>query len=251
MYRSISTQAIVIRRERLGEFHKNLLLLTIDLGLITATAYGAYRMHSPLRLGSEPFTCSRALLYHNPVKNTYKVMELDIVDSFPGLQSDLARISAASLWAEVVQKSYGAGETSDTLFRLLLEGLRLLHESDARLQPYLTIQFLWRFLTLAGYLPELERCERCSLPLEPTALAYYSSSLNALLCAHCGGDRGYPLPAGALRYLAASRGLGLREASQVRLEAGSLRALREVLPQMVQGVLEGELKSLSSLGTRA
>ncbi len=251
MYRSISTQAIVIRRERLGEFHKNLLLLTSNLGLVYATAYGAYKMHNALRLGSEPFTCSRALLYHNPVKNTYKVLELEIVESFPGLQSDLARISAASLWAEVVQKSYGAGETTDTLFHLLLEGLRLLQESDAHLQPYLTIQFLWRFLTLAGYLPELERCERCSAPLQSAEPAFYSSSLNAMLCRHCGGDRGYLLPAGALRYLAASRGRSLREACQVRLETGSLRALREVVPLMVQAVLEGELKSLSALGTRA
>ncbi len=52
MYRSISTQAIVIRRERSGEFHKNLTLLTSDLGLINATAYGAYKMHSRLRMGS-------------------------------------------------------------------------------------------------------------------------------------------------------------------------------------------------------
>ncbi|HET6487845.1 MAG TPA: DNA repair protein RecO [Spirochaetia bacterium] len=251
MYRSISTRAIVIRRERLGEFHKSLLLLTSDLGLIWATAYGAYKMHSALRLGSEPFTASRALLYHNPVKNTYKVMELEIIESFPGLQADLARITAASLWAEVVQKSYGAGETTDTLFRLLVEGLRLLQESDPRLEPYLTIQFLWRFLTLAGYLPDLGRCERCSLPLDPSARAFYSASDNAVVCAACGGERGSLLPAGALRYLEASRHGSIRDASQVRLEAASLGALRDVLPRMVQGIFEGQLKSLPSLGIRA
>jgi len=75
MYRSISTQAIVIRRERLGEFHKSLTLLTSDLGLITATAYGAYKMHSHLRVGSEPFTWSSTVLYHNPVKKSYKVTD--------------------------------------------------------------------------------------------------------------------------------------------------------------------------------
>ena len=251
MYRSISTRAIVIRRERLGEFHKSLILLTSDLGLISATAYGAYKMHSALRLGSEPFTASRALLYHNPVKNTYKVMELEIVESFSGLQADLSRITAASLWAEVVQKSYGAGETSDTLFQLLVEGLRMLQDGDARLEPYLTIQFLWRFLTLAGYLPDLERCDRCSIRFEPSARAFYVPSLTAVMCEPCGGDRGFLLPAGGLRYLLASRESSFRDASQIRLEAASLRALRDVLPRMVQGILEGELKSLPPLGTRA
>ena len=89
MYRSISTQAIVIRRERIGEFHKSLALLTADLGLITATAYGAYKSHSRLRLGSEPFTWSAVHLYHNPVRKSYKVTDLEIRASFEGLQADL------------------------------------------------------------------------------------------------------------------------------------------------------------------
>ena len=49
MERSISTNAIIIRRERFGEFHKGLTLLTSDLGLVSATAYGAYKMQSRLR----------------------------------------------------------------------------------------------------------------------------------------------------------------------------------------------------------
>ncbi len=206
-------------------------------------------MHSALRMGSEPFTASRALLYHNPVKNTYKAMELEIIESFPGLQADLARITAACLWAEVVQRSYGAGETTDTLFQLLVEGLRLLQDSDTRLEPYLTIQFLWRFLTLAGNSRTWSGASgarsRSSRPRAPSIPLGERGVVRG-----CGGDHGYLLPAGALRYLTASRESSFQEASQVRLEAASLRALRDVLPRMVQGIFEGELKSLPSLGTR-
>src|SRR5271157_1433784 len=174
MYRSISTQAIVIRRERLGEFHKSLTLLTSDLGLISAAAYGAYKMHSHLRVGSEPFTWSTTVLYHNPVKKSYKVTDLDIQESFPGLQSDLSRLAAASLWAEVVQKSFGAGEMTGVLFKLFLDCLRLLDAPDLVREPYVTIQFLWRFLSLAGYQPETRACERCGAALGDTQPAYYS-----------------------------------------------------------------------------
>jgi DNA repair protein RecO (recombination protein O) len=248
MYRSISTHALVIRRERLGEFHKSLTLLTSDIGLISATAYGAYKMHSHLRMGSEPFTWSRTLLYHDPVKKSYKVTDLDIRESFPGLQSDLSRLAAASLWAEIVQKSYGAGEFSGMLFRLFLGCLRLLDAQDVLREPYVTIQFLWRFLDLAGYQPATGACDRCGAAPGDGRPAYYSASSNAILCQSCRGPLDDILPAGSLRYLDASQALSLEKSIDIRLEPAGLRALRETLLRMVQTVLEGELASLRWVG---
>lgn len=247
MERNISTQAIVIRRERYGEFHKSLALLTADLGLISATAYGAFKMNSRLRLGSEPFTWCLARLYHNPVKHTYKVTDLEIADSFPGLQQDVTRLAAASLWAEIVQKSYGAGETSATLFSLFLDSLRLLSGPDRR-DPYVSLQFLWRFLALAGYQPETGTCDRCGAAFAETRPVRYVEHGNALLCPACAAEQGIVLPAGCLRYLDATRTLSLDAAVAVSLDDASLQALRATLPAMVQGILEGELTSLRWAG---
>jgi DNA repair protein RecO (recombination protein O) len=247
MQRSISTQAIVIRRTRVGDFHKNLALLTIDRGLITATAYGAYKMHSRLRMASEPFTVSRALLYFNPVPGTYKVTDLDLLEDFREL-ADLSRLAAASLWAEVVQKSYGAGETSSALFQLFAACLRLLNAASPRQEPYVTIQFLWRFLGLAGYQPATDVCDRCGAALGEARSAFYSTSSNSLLCAACGSQLGHALPPGSLRYLDATQALPVQRVLDVQLEPAGLRALRETLPRMVQSVLEGPLVSLPWVG---
>jgi DNA repair protein RecO (recombination protein O) len=244
MYRSVSTDALVLRRERFGEFHKSLLLLTADLGLVNATAYGAYKMHSRLRLGSEPFTFSRVQLYHNPVRKSYKVTELEIKETFSGLQSDVGRIAAASLWVEVTQRSFAAGEVSDQLLRLFRDCLRLLDASDARRRPYLTLQFLWRFLSLSGYQPRIDACDSCSRPLPAGEGGWYSPSSNAMLCRQCSHAGCDPLTAGGLRYLEASGRLSVAEASEIRLESESLAALVRALPRMVQAVLEGELTSL-------
>ena len=248
MYRSISTHAIVIRRERSGEFHKSLALLTTDLGLINATAYGAFKMNSSLRMGSEPFTWSRVMLYHNPVRKSYKVTEMEILGSFEGLQRDLSRVAAASLWAEVVQKSYGAGEVSGGLFRLLLDSLQLLDAADSPREPYVTLQFLWRFLALAGYQPDTRQCDRCGRELGESRAAYYAARSHALLCADCGSQTGMALPPGALRFLDATAALPIGRAVEVSLGDKALRALRESLPRMVQSVLEGELASLRWVG---
>ena len=247
MYRNVHTQAIVIRRERLGEFHKSLVLLTSDMGLVRAVAYGAYRMHSTLRMGSEPFTVSLVRLYVNPVKQAYKVMELDIRETFDSLTANLSRLAAASLWAEVALKSYAAGETSDMLFRLFVDSLRLLDAAEPRGEPYVSMQFLWRFLSLAGYQPAVDACSQCGAPLGDRA-ASFSSSGHGFLCSSCVPSNTPAVPAGALRYLDASGRMPLSSAAAVTLDPACLRALREALPLMVQSVLEGELVSLRAVG---
>src|SRR5208337_4792730 len=237
MYRSIRTQAIVIRRERIGEFHKSLALLTADLGLITATAYGAYKSHSRLRLGSEPFTWSAVHLYHNPVRKSYKVTDLEIRASFEGLQADLSRLAAASLWAEIIQKSFGAGEMSGGLFGLFRESLEILDNSGPALEAYVTMQFLWRFLSLAGYRPDIDSCDSCGAALGERGPAWYAPRTHALLCAACGAHTGLSLPQGALRYLGATQDMPLGRAVTVTMEESSRAALQETLLGMVQSVL--------------
>jgi DNA repair protein RecO (recombination protein O) len=248
MYRSIATDAVVIRRERMGEFHKSLTLLTSGLGLVTATAFGAYKSKSLLRMGSEPFTHSRASLYHDPVRGTYKVTELEVRESFERMRQDFDGVCAASLWAEVVQRSFGAGETSDALFRLFLGCLRVLDSPGAPPAAYATLQFLWRFLSLAGYVPDPAACDRCGRPLEAEPRAFFEPPAGVFLCPSCARPSSLPLPAGARRYLAACDLLSLKEAAGVRLERESLAALQEFLFSAVQSVLEGELKTLRFQG---
>ena len=242
MYRSISTQAIVIRRARVGEFHKSLSLLTTDLGLISAMAYGAYKTQSRLRLGSEPFTCSTALLYHNPVKKSYKVTELEIASSYEGLQGDLGRLAAASLWAEIVQRSFGAGEFSGGLFELFRDCLAALEHADPAPAQCATLQFLWRFLSLAGYQPNLSVCESCGAPLGERG-ARYAAHSHGFRCAAC-APSGAVIPPGCLRYLAATQELAVPQAAAVQLEERARNVLTDALLGVVQSVLEGPLASI-------
>jgi DNA repair protein RecO (recombination protein O) len=247
MFRSITTDAIVIRRDRMGEHHKVLALLTSDLGLITVTAFGAYTMHSRLRMASEPFTFCRAALYYNPVRRSYKVTELEVCEPFEPLHRELSKLSAVSLWAEVVMKSFGAGETSDTLFRLFLGCMRLLEASEPAREPYATVQFLWRFLSLAGYKPDASSCDRCGGRFKPDDPAFYEPTGNSFLCGNCALSSSIPLSAGALRYLEATGSLPLEQAVDVGLDRESLKSLRECQFQGIRAVLEGDLKSFRFL----
>lgn len=242
-----------MRRERLGEYHKSLSLLTPDLGLITAVAYGAYKMQSRLRMASEPFVHSRVHLYNNPVTRTYKVTDLEAREDFRGLTTDLERLSAASFWAEVVLRSYGAGETTPVLFSLMLDCLRALTPiltgtpGEPAADPRcVMIQFLWRFLGLAGYQPDPAACDRCGAGLRSGA--FYEPSSNSFLCGSCSLSTSKPVTEGALRYLCATQDLTLAGCRPVTLEESSLKGLEEAMFSAARAVLEGELKSYRVLG---
>jgi DNA repair protein RecO len=253
-FRTVSTPAIVIRRERMGESHKGLVLLAEGLGLVRAAAYGAWKMQSALRLGSEPFTHSLARLYHDPVKNTWKVTDLEVRESFEGLRADLARMEAASLWAEVVLKSIAAGEAADGaadgLFRLLLACLRALASGAPERAAYATAQFLWRFLDLGGYRPDPRTCERCGRSFRDTEGASWLGVSGTLACSACAGASGFEISAGARRYLEATRDLDLAAALAVSLDAASLAGLDRTLAHAIRGVLETDLASLRAIGGR-
>jgi DNA repair protein RecO (recombination protein O) len=251
MERSISTDAVVIRRERSGEFHKGLTLLTADLGLVRATAYGAYKMQSRLRMASEPFTACRAQLYHNPVSHTHKVTELEVKESFPHLQAELPRIATASLWVEVILKSYGAGELSDHLYRLFLGCLRLLDVVDRRGVQYVSLQFLWRFLGLLGSRPDPSRCDSCGRLLPESAPVFYNPRANSMACEACSLPGLPRIPAGGRRYLEASASLPLAAAAGLRVEPSCLASLGRAVLAVTQAVLEGELATARYLAGAA
>jgi len=243
-FRTVRTSAIVLRRVRSGECHKVLTFLTPDRGLLKTMAFGAYKGRSRLGMASEPFVHSYVCLYHNPVKDTYKAVEMEVRDGFDGIRADLGRFYAASLWAEVCLKSLAAGETTSDLFRLLLESLRALEDSPDG--TYLSLQFLWRFLGLAGYQPDLTRCERCGHPLEDAAVEHWSADGRGISCARCREPGAVAVPAGCRRYLAASQALSMAEAARIRMEREACAALQRRLHAAVQGALESSLRTLET-----
>ncbi len=245
MQRSSSTPAIVLRKARVGEIHKSLTLLTPGRGLLQVMAYGALKIGSRMSTASEPFHLLKAWLYHDPVKDQYKLTDVESLQAHDELRRSVAKFYTASLWAETCLKSYGGGQESASLFELLAESLSLLGRQPEGRELFLSAQFLARFLAVSGHRLDLEQCGRCDLDFEPQASVYVSREEGVLVCASCRGEGAYlGLPPGARRYLAATFGLPLAQAAAVGLEQASLAALRASLYLLVQASLEAPLKSL-------
>ncbi len=243
MFRHSLTQAIVLQSRQFGEANKSVTLFTPADGLVTAIAHGAKKMASRLRSTTEVFCLSRVFLYQDPVRRTYKITDMEGLRLFAGIRASLDRYYAASLWAELILKSFAGGDSAAPLFGLLRESLSLCEEASPRTVGCLSLQFLWRYLVLTGHAPDLERCGECGRPVaidEPLAL---EAAEGATFCASCAGPAAAVVPAAARRYLAHTAELPLADALRVRLEPACERSLRALLLGLVQGVLELPLAS--------
>ena len=235
-----------MRKTRVGEIHKSLTLFSRQRGLINAMAHGAYKIKSRLRMTSEPFHVVRAYLYHDPVRDQYKITDMESLAALDGIRASVRRYYAASLWAEVVIRSYGGGENFPLLYDLLVAALRMLNPAPDRLVPLLSCQYLLRFLDLLGQKPDVEHCGLCASELDNRSGAYLSREEQILICSQCAQPTALHLPAGALRYLQSTLQMPLAAALRVGLEERSLRALKETVYFLVQAMLEANLNSIRS-----
>jgi DNA repair protein RecO (recombination protein O) len=244
--RSSTTEAVVLRKVRIGEIHKSLTLFSRQTGLVNAIAHGAFKIKSRLRTTSEPFHVVRAYLYHDPVRDQYKITDMESLAALEGIRSSVQRYYAASLWAEVVIRSYGGGENYCLLYDLLVEALRLLDAAPDRVVPLLSSQVLLRILDLLGQKPDIEHCGLCASELDTHSGAYLCREEQVLLCSNCAQPTAPHLPAGALRYLQRTLPMSLSAAIRVGLEERSLKALKETAYFLVQAALETNLNSIKS-----
>ena len=251
MSRNIRTEAIVLKTGRVGEIHKSVTLLTPDLGIIDAIAHGVYKGKGKLASATDPFAWSISYLYFEPVKKSYKITDMECMDLFEGVRADLRCYYAASLWAEVVIRSHGGGEGGDRVFGLMKEALGLLSSgADERCAQ---IQFLWRFISISGFLPDTEACSICGRNFDEREPVVYRRSEGDFACESCMQESGLEgrsdrplLGAGARRYLAYTEGLDFEEAVKIELVQRGKEQLLNLMYQFVQDILEVPLKTLQA-----
>mgnify|MGYP006277288965 CR=1 FL=1 len=248
MERNASCKGIVLRNFRIGEIHKGVVLLTDRFGLVSSIAHGAYSQKGKLRGVTNLFCTGTFYLYHNPAKNSTKITDVQIDAFHQDIRSDLSAFYAASLWSEVVIKSYGGGDDGRELWRLLVRALEAV--DAAAVSPgghrvsLISVQFLWRYLAVIGVRPDLGACAATGAGLEVAERASYSRMHGGFVSPEFTEASDISLSRGARRYLEHTQELSLDRALLVRLDPESLSALKRALFAMVQDTVESPLNTL-------
>jgi DNA repair protein RecO (recombination protein O) len=245
--REYQTEAVVIKKTKLGEADTILTFFTPHLGRIQGFAKSLRKPGSKMAGHLELLTHS-AVSFSRGRGNIDTIIGAQTINAFLPLRSDLWLTSCGLYAAELVHQFTAEHQESLPLFRLLLATLeRLCHEDNKEL---VLRYFEMNLLESAGYRPQLRECVACHKALEPTT-NYFSPAAGGLLCSACNLDQpfSYALSVNAQKVLRLLQGYDFSATAGVNISGGLVREIENVIGGYLKYILERELKSAAWLDT--
>jgi len=243
--RSYQTEAIIIKKIKLGEADRILTLYTPHLGKIRAVAKGVRRPRSKMSGHLELLTHSLVSLARG--RNLDTITGCQTIHSFLPLKSDLELTSCALYATELVDQFTADHIENRPLFQLLLETMEHLCRGG---DNELTLRYFeLHLLNLVGYRPQLENCVSCQSRLAPATNSFCPGA-GGMLCPNCHQNQ--------ISYSVSTKGLdGLRllqsndydTASQLEMNPKVSNEIEGVMRNYLKYLLEREIKSTAWLDT--
>lgn len=183
---NLQTEAFVLRRLDHGEDHVIVHLLGRETGRISAMAFGARRSKRRFAGALEPLRVVEAHLKAPRSGDLYTLEELEVLESFPGLEERIETITAASYGTELVRETWSEGVASEQIFELLRHFYIHLPRCRSAGELWrLTYQLELELLSLYGLLPMIHHCARCGLAPEAMDRLRFSRRGEGLICQKC------------------------------------------------------------------
>ena len=245
--RNYQTEAIVIKKTKLGEADTILTFFTPHLGKIQGFARSLRKTKSKMAGHLELLTHSQVSFARG--RNLDTITGSQTINSFLPLKSELWLTSCGLYVAELVNQFTVEHQENYSLFTLILEILEhLCRENNKEL---ILRYFELHLLHSVGYRPQLRRCVICHRELEPTVNSF-SPSAGGMLCPDC--SYGQPLASTlsvnaqkVLRHLQNSPDCDT--ASGVKVDPELAREIENVISGYLKHLLEKEVKSAAWLDT--
>jgi len=242
--RVYQTEAIIIKRIKLGEADRILTLFTPDYGKLKAVAKGTRRTKSKMGGHVELLTHSSLLLARG--RNLDIVTQAQTINSFMALKENLKRMSCGLYISELVDSFTEEHIENRDIFSLFLDTLH--HLSEAKNNDIALRYFELRLLDYSGYRPQLQKCANCNSPIKPIA-NYFSSSQGGVLCTECGYQEppSRTLSLNALKVLRLWQNCDFTTASRVNINPELALELEQTLRDYIKYLLEKQVKSTAWL----
>ena len=244
--RNYQTEAIIIKKTKLGEADRILTLYTPHLGKIQAVAKGVRRPRSKMSGHLELLTHSLVSLARG--RNLDTITGSNTISSFLPLKSDLWLTSCGLYCTELVNQFTADHIENYPLFQLLLETMHHLCRADDN--ELVLRYFELHLLKEVGYRPQLQQCVFCRLPLQPTTNSFCPSA-GGMLCPNCSQSQPLTRPVSVdgqkvLRWLQNS---DCNTVSNKKINQGLSQEIEGVMRGYLKYLLEREVKSAAWLDT--
>ena len=145
-------------------------------------------------------------------------------------------------------KTYGGGGDFEATLTLVENTFSCLDAAAAAEIDRVLIQFLWRYLPMAGQYLQLTTCTQCEKTVNKGDPVYFSSIEQSFVCSRCAGSQDEPVPPGCISYIRYTSLLSLKKSVEVSLEGKAERILKGLLIDLVESIVETGLQTLKSGG---
>ena len=244
MKRIQRTELIVLKSEKSGENHRLVTMFTENLGLIRALAFGAAGSKSRMRATTTPFCQSEGELYHDPVKDLWRITHLNGKNLYDGIRENLKKFYTVSFLGEIILKTYGGGD--DRVYKLFSKTIDLIDRANCdREIEKLLILYLWRYLWMNGVLPDLGECSSCGRDILRGESVFYKGD-GLFCCASCLSGSFEELNQDAIEYLYKTSTMTYEIAIPEPIDETTLFKIKKCLILIVQALVEYPLKTLKS-----
>jgi DNA repair protein RecO (recombination protein O) len=244
--RNYQTEAIVIKKTKLGEADSILTFYTPHLGKIQGFAKSLRKPKSKLAGHLELLTHSLVSLARG--RNLDTITGSQTINSFIPLKNELWLTSCALYIVELVNQFTVDQVENFPLFQLTLETLDRLCQTNNK--ELVLRYFELHLLDSVGYRPQLQECVVCHRTLEPTTNSF-SPSAGGLLCPNCSPSQPllYPLSVNAQKVLRLLQSHDYSNASRLKVDSELALELEKVMSGYLKYLLEKEVKSAAWLET--
>ncbi|MFC1966607.1 DNA repair protein RecO [Chloroflexota bacterium] len=244
--RTYQTEAIIIKKTKLGEADSILTLYTPDLGKIQGFAKSLRKPKSKMAGHLELLTHSLVSLARG--RNLDTITGSQTINSFLPLKSNLELTSYALYVTELVNQFTADHVENHPLFRSLLETLEQLCQTSK--SELVLRYFELQLLNEVGYRPQLQQCITCHQPLKPVTNSFCSSA-GGMLCPDCyqGQPLSRPISVNALKVLRLLQNSDYGTVNRLALNRELSNELETVIRDYLKYHLERDIKSVAWLDT--
>ncbi len=242
----VKTHGVVLRTTKYGETSLIVTLLTRDFGKVSAIANGVRTKKSRLLAGLQLFSYSELVMYKAKQKNgLYHLDEMNVVESFAAIRSDLDKMAYAAYFAEAVNGALSEEAADDEVLSLVLNTLYAVDKGLADYEKIKTV-FEWRLAALLGYAPSVDGCGVCQ-SAEELGLSLYDGTVFCKDCAEKKGLTVARLTEGMCRiieYITLAEG---KKIFSFEANENTIKYLSQVSERYLSAQLDKEFKTLSYL----
>jgi len=170
---------IVLSCSPVGDYDRRLVIMTKELGKITAFARGARRPNSSLIAATQPFVFGKFEMYMS--KKYINLRDVQVVNFFSELRSDFEKVSYGLYFLELVDYYIKEQQSDINVLKLLYQSLRALMSKSIPDELVKCI-FELKLISYNGEIAYLNNCIGCGNEEE---MVGFSFAKGGMVCSNC------------------------------------------------------------------